>query len=82
MGTPIARGHQSRLTIAAPFKDSCRVDAERALTNQECQITTQRMQGRSDHSRKLRADFREGDEDSNFSFFRVWRFTESPRPLH
>ena len=30
----------------------------------------------------LRADFREGDEDSNFSISRVRRFTESPRPLH
>ena len=27
-------------------------------------------------------DFREGDEDSNFSLFRVRRFTESPEPLH
>ena len=27
-------------------------------------------------------DFREGDEDSNFSVFRVRRFTESPGPLH
>ena len=26
--------------------------------------------------------FREGDEDSNFSVFRVQRFTESPGPLH
>ena len=30
----------------------------------------------------LRADFREGDEDSNFSLSRVRRFTESPGPLH
>ena len=30
----------------------------------------------------VRADFREGDEDSNFSVFRVWRFTEWPGPLH
>ena len=31
----------------------------------------------------VRADFREGDEDSNFSEnFRVLRFTESPGPLH
>ena len=30
----------------------------------------------------LRADFREGDEDSNFSIFRVWRFSEGPKPLH
>ena len=30
----------------------------------------------------IRADFREGDEDSNFSFFRVRQFTESPGPLH
>ena len=30
----------------------------------------------------LRADFREGDEDSNFSVFRVRRFTELPGPLH
>ena len=29
-----------------------------------------------------RADFREGDEVSNFSVFRVRRFTESPGPLH
>ena len=28
------------------------------------------------------ADFRDGDEDSNFSLFRVRRFTESPGPLH
>ena len=28
------------------------------------------------------ADFREGDEDSNFSIFRVRRFAESPEPLH
>ena len=30
----------------------------------------------------IRADFREGDEDSNFSLFRVRRFIESPGPLH
>ena len=30
----------------------------------------------------LRADFREGDEDSNFSIFRVRRFSEWPGPLH
>ena len=30
----------------------------------------------------IRADFREGDEDSNFSLSRVRRFTESPEPLH
>ena len=30
----------------------------------------------------IRADFREGDEDSNFSVFRVWRFSEWPEPLH
>ena len=30
----------------------------------------------------LRADFREGDEDSNFSVFRVQRFSEWPEPLH
>ena len=30
----------------------------------------------------LRVDFREGDEDSNFSVFRVRRFSESPEPLH
>ena len=30
----------------------------------------------------LRANFREGDEDSNFSIFRVRRFSESPEPLH
>ena len=30
----------------------------------------------------LRADFREGDEDSNFSVLRIWRFTESSGPLH
>ena len=28
------------------------------------------------------ADFREGDEDSNFSLFRVRQFTEWPGPLH
>ena len=27
-------------------------------------------------------DFREGDENSNFSVFRVRRFTEWPGPLH
>ena len=32
--------------------------------------------------RVLRADFREGDEDSNFSVFRVRRFTGWPKPLH
>ena len=31
---------------------------------------------------EIRADFREGDEDSNFSVFRVRRFAESPGPLH
>ena len=31
---------------------------------------------------KIRADFREGDEDSNFALFRVRRSTESPGPLH
>ena len=31
---------------------------------------------------RLRAGFREGDEDSNFSVFRVRWFTESPGPLH
>ena len=31
---------------------------------------------------KLRADFQEGDEDSNFSVLRIWPFTEWPRPLH
>ena len=30
----------------------------------------------------IRADFREGDKDSNFSIFRVWQFTEWPGPLH
>ena len=30
--------------------------------------------------RFLRADFREGDEESNFSVFRVLRFFEWPRP--
>ena len=30
----------------------------------------------------LRADFREGDEDNNFSVFRVRRFTQWPGPLH
>ena len=30
----------------------------------------------------LRADCREGDEDSNFSVFRVQQFIEWPRPLH
>ena len=29
----------------------------------------------------IRADFREGDEDSNFSVFRVRRFTEWPGAL-
>ena len=31
---------------------------------------------------EVRADFREGDEDSNFSVFRVRRFSEWPEPLH
>ena len=30
----------------------------------------------------LRADFRERDEDSNFSVLRVRRFSEWPEPLH
>ena len=30
----------------------------------------------------IRADFREGDEDSNFSVIRVRRFSEWPDPLH
>ena len=30
----------------------------------------------------VRADFQEGDEDSNFSVFRVRRFSEWPAPLH
>ena len=30
----------------------------------------------------IRDDFREGDEDNNFSVFRVRQFTESPEPLH
>ena len=30
----------------------------------------------------IRADFQEGDKDSNFSVFRVRRFTESPGSLH
>ena len=30
----------------------------------------------------IRADFREGDEESNFSVFRVRRFSEWPEPLH
>ena len=33
-------------------------------------------------SQEIRADFREGDEDSNLSLFRVRRFTEWPGPLH
>ena len=32
--------------------------------------------------RKLGDDFREGDEDSNFSIFGVRRFSEWPEPLH
>ena len=32
--------------------------------------------------RLIRADFREGDEDSNFSVFEVQRFTEWSGPLH
>ena len=31
---------------------------------------------------RFRADFREGDEDSNFPIFRVRRFAEWPGPLH
>ena len=31
---------------------------------------------------KIKADFREGDEDSKFSVFSVWRFNEWPEPLH
>ena len=30
----------------------------------------------------IRVAFRERDEDSNFSVFRVRRFSESPGPLH
>ena len=32
--------------------------------------------------KQVRADFREGEEDSNFSIFRVRRFSEWPEPLH
>ena len=31
---------------------------------------------------EIRADFQEGDEDSNFSVFRVRWFSEWPEPLH
>ena len=34
------------------------------------------------HFSEIRADFREGDEDSSFSVFRVRRFSEWPEPLH
>ena len=34
------------------------------------------------HCLQIRADFREGDEDSNLSIFRVQRFTEWPKPPH
>ena len=34
------------------------------------------------HSLRVRANFRAGDEDSNFSVFRVRRFSEWPAPLH
>ena len=45
------------------------------------------MDGKEDPKDKvfeqeIRADFREGDEDSNFSIFRVRQFTEWPGPLH
>ena len=30
----------------------------------------------------VRADFREGNEDSNFSVFRPWRFSGWPGALH
>ena len=30
----------------------------------------------------IRADFRDGDEDNNFSVFRVPRLSERPEPLH
>ena len=33
-------------------------------------------------NKRIRVDFREGDEDSNFSILRVQRFTEWPRLLH
>ena len=33
-------------------------------------------------SPRIGANFREGEEDSNFSVFRVRRITESPGPLH
>ena len=33
-------------------------------------------------SPSVRADFREGDEDSNFSVFGVRQFIEWPGPLH
>ena len=38
-------------------------------------------QGKEDQG-IVRADYREGDEDSNFSILRVQRFTEWPGPLH
>ena len=34
------------------------------------------------HVTQIGADFREGDEDINFSIFRVRRFTEWPGPLN
>ena len=35
-----------------------------------------------EEAENLRADLREGDEDSNFSVFRVRRFSEWPELLH
>ena len=38
--------------------------------------------GRKRQRQLIRADFREGDEHSNFSVFRIRRFIEWPGPLH
>ena len=46
------------------------------------QNESQKHWGKRNFINFVRADFREGDADSNFSIFRVRRFTESPRPLH
>ena len=54
------------------FRDSFGISG---LTDQETSV-------RGGLAANLRADFGEGDEDSNFSIFRVRRFSEGPEPLH
>ena len=61
------------------FQLKCCLSAEsRGTISSACPIT---VSPESEIS-QLRADFREGDEDSNFSVFRVRRFSEWPEALH